>query len=191
MEFLDNDYYRKKFSNIKESKFLIEKNFEQCEFLNCDFLQGDFSCSTFEDCIFKECNLALINVDDTKFRNVTFEGCKIVGINFTKCDNFILDVKFFESLINSCNFSRLSLKKTSFKGSIIKECDFIEVNLQECDFTYTTLTKSVFLDCNLSKADFSYAKEYDINPQANKLKKAIFTVPDAAMLLKYFDIVIK
>ena len=65
------------------------------------------------------------------------------------------------------------------------------MSLQECDFTYTTLTKSVFLDCNLSKADFSYAKEYDINPQVNNLKKAIFTVPDAAMLIKYFDIVIK
>jgi hypothetical protein len=43
----------------------------------------------------------------------------------------------------------------------------------------------------LSCADFTDAKNYSIDPTANRLKKTIFSIPEALLLLKAFDVVLK
>ena len=66
-----------------------------------------------------------------------------------------------------------------------------DADLQESDFSYSTLTGTLFGNTNLCKANFSNAEDYDINIQNNKIKKAIFSIPEVTSLLKHFDIVIK
>ena len=61
----------------------------------------------------------------------------------------------------------------------------LNVNFEDVD-----LSGTIFHGCDLSKADFSKAIRYDIDPQANKIKKAKFSLPEAAALLRGFDITI-
>ncbi len=50
---------------------------------------------------------------------------------------------------------------------------------------------SFFLDTNLSYADFSKAVNYVIDPRANRLKKTVFSMPEAMSLFFAFDIILK
>ncbi|MBE6068423.1 MAG: pentapeptide repeat-containing protein [Clostridium lundense] len=188
----EKEYEDLTFRGLKKiDENIRDKTFINCEFNNCDFTQTDFSNSKFEDCIFNECNLTLVKYDDVKLRNAKFKGCKLVGVNFNKCDTFILEIGFQDSLIENCNFSSLALKKSLFKNSNILESDFVGTDLSECDFTSSSLGGTIFDNSNLSKANFSDAKDYDINPLNNIVKKAVFTMPEAMMLLRHFNITIK
>lgn len=188
----ENEYEDLTFSQLKKiNEDVMDKAFINCKFNNCNFTQTDFSNSKFEDCTFNECNLTLVKYDDVKLRNVKFKGCKLVGVNFNKCDTFILEIGFQDSLIESCNFSSLVLKKSLFKNSNILESDFVGTDLSECDFTCSSLGGTIFDNSNLSKANFSDAKDYDINPLNNIVKKAVFTMPEAITLLRHFNITIK
>jgi uncharacterized protein YjbI with pentapeptide repeats len=55
----------------------------------------------------------------------------------------------------------------------------------------TDFKDSKFSNTDLSYADFTQAKNYDINPNYNKIKRAIFSIPEVLTLLQGFDVVIK
>lgn len=80
------------------------------------------------------------------------------------------------------------MKKTHFCKSKIKECYFNETELIEADFKDTDLEGSLFHHCDLTQSDFRGAINYSIDPQANILKKAVFSSPEVLALLRYFDI---
>ena len=82
------------------------------------------------------------------------------------------------------------MKNCSLKGSSIKECHFTNTILSNADFSHTVLPKTVFFHCDLCKADFSTSMQYEIDPSVNKVTKAKFSLPEAATLLKAFDITI-
>lgn len=82
------------------------------------------------------------------------------------------------------------MKNCSFSGSKIKECQFTNTLLNGADFCDVDLSGSIFHHCDLSKADFSTATNYDIDPLTNKIKKAQFSLPEAAGLLRGFDILL-
>jgi uncharacterized protein YjbI with pentapeptide repeats len=62
--------------------------------------------------------------------------------------------------------------------------------LKGADFSGVDLAGTLFQNCDLCGADFSSAVQYEIDPRANKLRKAKFSFPEAAGLLHTFDIVI-
>lgn len=173
-----------------DSKNAVDREFYQCRFENCDLTAVDFSQSRFETCVFSGCNLSLARINDCRFLGVRFEQCKLAGSAFDKCDAFILDIGFEGSIISNCNFSKLNLKKTLFRGCEILESDFVGTQLMESDFSQSTLAGSVFNTCDLTKANFTGARSYSINPQNNKVKKARFSMPEALGLLEHLDIVI-
>jgi len=79
---------------------------------------------------------------------------------------------------------------------IIKDCeanevDFTESNLNKANCTMTDFKGSKFSNTDLSYADFTSAKNYDIDPTYNKIKKATFSIPEVLTLLQGFDINIK
>lgn len=177
--------------DIKVIKDLMYKELSNCQFYACHLSTMDFSGTLLEECLFKECHLSLVDLKGTKLRDVKFENCKIEGVDFSKCDTFIIDMDLEGCLIRNCSFSNLNLKKHSFKRSQIIDSDFFEMELEECDFSNTVLTGTTFENCNLSKANFTNAKDYHISLSFNNIKKAVFTLPDAVGLLKDFDVVIK
>ena len=79
----------------------------------------------------------------------------------------------------------------SFQGSKLSECDFNETLLSEANFKGCDLEGTLFHQCDLKGADFREAVHYSIDPQANLIKKAKFSIPDALSLLKGFDIALE
>lgn len=164
------------------------ESFSECVFDNCQFIETRLCNVHFFACSFKNCNLSLVNLENTCLHNVTFLRCKIVGGNFHLSEKKLFSIRIEESFLLHCNFSGLKMKKTSFKGSKIKECDFKETLLEEADFSSCNLEGSLFHNCNLRKADFRGALNYAIDPRTNQIEKGKFSIPEALILLKAFDI---
>jgi hypothetical protein len=53
------------------------------------------------------------------------------------------------------------------------------------------LRRAVFSNTNLEKADFYTSYEYRIDPEKNKMKKAIFSAQGLSGLLEKYALVIK
>ncbi|GGD17077.1 hypothetical protein GCM10011343_04820 [Flavobacterium orientale] len=69
--------------------------------------------------------------------------------------------------------------------------DFMNTDLTEALFDNCNLRRAVFVDTNLQKADFYSSHNYTIDPEKNKLKKAIFSSQGLKGLLEKYDLVVK
>lgn len=177
--FTDVDYAGKQLSN---------REFIRCEFINCDFSKSDLSDNDFVDCHFKKCNFSLTVVSRAGFRDVIFSGCKILGVDFSKCNKFLFSFSFEYSHIDYSTFYGTKLRKTKFT----------ECNLKETDFEAADLTASVFHNCDLSgstfsrtildKTDFSTARNFSIDPSVNTMKQTKFASSNLSGLLYKFNL---
>jgi len=167
------------------------KEFYSEVFRNVDFSGKDFTNSRFSDCTFENCNLSNINMGNTRFLNARFDGCKILGINFTRCNHFLMRMDFSRCIIQMCTFIHLEQKGICLKECKIYDCDFGYADLQGADFSGSDLRDSIFQNTNLSGASFINAINYSINPNENIIKKAKFSFPEAMSLLDKFDIIIE
>ena len=73
----------------------------------------------------------------------------------------------------------------------LSECYFNHTQLKNADFSGSSLNGTRFHDCDLSEADFTKASEYFIDPAANKIRKAKFSLPEAIGLLKGLEIALR
>jgi uncharacterized protein YjbI with pentapeptide repeats len=69
--------------------------------------------------------------------------------------------------------------------------DFMGSDLTEVLFDHCNLRRAVFIDTNLEKADFYSSYDFVLDPEKNKLKKAIFSTEGLKGLLSKYDLVIK
>lgn len=69
--------------------------------------------------------------------------------------------------------------------------DFMESDLTEALFDNCNLRLAVFSDSILIKSDFYSSYNFSINPEKNKLKKAIFSQENIKGLLDTYEIIIK
>ncbi len=163
---------------------------EYCDFMftGCDFSNGDLSKILFEDCEFVNCNLSVCNVAKTVFRNVKFSGCKMMGVRFDLCNPFGLSFSFNHCILDHCSFFRTEIPATDFTGSRLWEADLAEAVLMGANFSKCDLTGATFDNTQLERADFRSAYGYSIRPDANKLKKAKFSLPAVTGLLDGYDI---
>jgi len=102
-----------------------------------------------------------------------------------------LTLAFQESNLSHSMFTRLSLQKMEMVECVAREVDFTGTNLTRANLGKTDFLGSRFVDTNLSYADFSQAVNYTIDPRANRVKKAVFSLPEAVSLLSAFDIVLR
>lgn len=103
----------------------------------------------------------------------------------------LLSISFDDCLLSYATFFGMALRRSRFVGCVAREVDFRSADLTEANCTGTDFTGSKFRDTNLTKADFRRATGYAINPAANTIAKARFSLPDAVSLLSGFDIVIE
>lgn len=170
---------------------LAEFSFFDCRFEHCVFINSLWNKTKFNASQFKNCNISFVKAEGCFLQDVLFDQCKIVGVEFFKCDKTFFAINIKESVVSTCNFSDLTMKRASFHKSQIKDCFFINTQLVEADFTNTDLQGTVFHKSNLNKSDFSGAINYSINLQSNTVKNAKFSYPEVMGLLKSFDIIIK
>jgi fluoroquinolone resistance protein len=173
------------------NKQLINNEFSGCYFIDCDFTKSNFSSIDFVDCEFESCIFSLTVFKHSGLKDVHFKDSKIIGVDFSACNEFLFSVRFTDCNVDYATFHSKSMKKTIFTNTVLKEVDFSECNLSESKFLNCDLTRSIFERTNLDKADLSSAFNFDINPERNRLKKTIFSSSGLLGLLTKYDLVVK
>ncbi len=174
---------------ISDSVF-TDKEFYKCSFENCNMNKVKFGSCRFEDCEFNNCDLSLAKFNMSEFIDVRFYESKLLGINWTEVRS-PLRILFKKCKLNHSTFFGLHLRQVIIEDCIANEVDFTDASLVKTNCTMTDFLGSKFKNTDLSYADFTKATNYNINPNYNKIKKAVFNLPEALTLLQGLDIIIK
>jgi uncharacterized protein YjbI with pentapeptide repeats len=145
----------------------------------------------FVDCVFNDCNFSLTKFKGTGVKEVQFNRCKVVGVDFSACSDFLFSVNFDACQLDYSQFQGRKMKKTKFNVCSLKEVDFSEADLTESIFANSDLTRTTFQRTQLHKADFRTAINFSIHPEPNFMKKAKFSLDGLPGLLEKFDLVIE
>jgi fluoroquinolone resistance protein len=170
---------------------LIKGDYENCTFINCNFPNIDLSNINFIECTFKGCDLSVAKLIKTAFRDVKFKDCKMLGLHFENCNEFLFSVYFENCILNLSSFYKRSLKKTKFVNTRLHEVDFGEADLTASVFDNCDLMRAIFDHTNLEKTDLRTSYNYSIDPEMNRIKKAKFAIAGIAGLLHKYDIIIE
>ncbi len=165
--------------------------YEGCSFSNCNFSNTDLSEIQFIDCQFKFCNLSMVKTIKTSFNGVSFLECKILGVNFENCSDFLFKVDFNKCALNFSSFYKRNLRKTSFDNCTLQETDFTGADLTGASFGHCDLLNAKFEQTSLEKADLRSAVNYSIDPEINRIRKAKFSLQGITGLLDKYDIEIE
>lgn len=167
------------------------REFEDCVFKNCDFSNSDFSNNTFMDCEFIDCNLSMTQLVGTSLKTVDFKNCKLMGIQFHTCTDFLFNVSFQDCVLDYSSFANKKMPKTKFNSCSMKEVSFIGTNLTNASFENCNLDNAIFNDTQLAGTDFRTAYNYKIDPEFNPMRKAKFSTQGIVGLLDKYDIKIE
>lgn len=186
-------YLSKTFCNLSEPNGEIHNvEYEDCEFQDCDFNETLFRQCKFIDCTFTRCNMSLMQVHQSHFSNVSFDECKMIGIDWTraKWPSFFYSValKFNKCIINDSSFIGLTLDEIIIEECKAHDVDFRDGSFREAVFCHTDFTSSLFGKTDLTDADFTEAINYDIDIFNNNITRAKFTHTEAIRLLNCMDI---
>ncbi len=167
------------------------KEFENCTFIDCDFRTCTFKTVTFVDCIFTNCNFKATAINYVSLRGVQFNGCDFTAVNFAMTDQVIYEFHFKDCLLDYAKFYALKLRKMQFINCSLIAVDFMGSDLSEALFDNCNMRHAVFIDTIAHKADFSTSYDFVIDPEKNKLKRAIFSTEGLKGLLTKYDLVIR
>jgi uncharacterized protein YjbI with pentapeptide repeats len=173
---------------VYSGKELRNREFEQCIFKDCDLSDSIFAHNRFTDCTFIGCNLSMIKLTSSSLRDVTFKQCKLLGINFSECEDFLFSVRFESSILDYASFMNKKMMKTKFIDTSMKQVLFTGSNLSHAVFDATDLADAIFNGTNLKEADFVNAYNYTIDPELNDIKKAKFSLQGVPGLLTKYGI---
>ncbi len=169
-------------------------DFEACQFRNCSFQETEFDECSLMTSSFVGCNLTLARFPRCRLATVQFKRSKLIGINWTVARWPLLGLgpalSFDDCVVSQSVFMGMALKGIGFKDCIAHEVDFSDSNLAKCDFSGTDLSGARFNQTDLSGADLRTARNYTIDPMANTLKGARFSLPEAVSLLTALGVVL-
>jgi len=178
----------KTFTKIGLGDIATASTFENCRFLNCDFSNANFANKLFSDCFFEDCNLSVMNLANTGLQNIRFTHCKLSGANFTRCNDFLLEMHFENCILDNAIFFKKKNKKGIFKDCSMIETDFTEADLTDAKFENCNLHRAFFDRTILKNADLSTSYNFIIDPDNNDIKKAKFSAQGLPGLLAKYDI---
>lgn len=170
---------------------LAKGSYENCSFINCNFSSADLSEVRFVECEFRDCNMSMADFADTGFREVRFIDSKLLGLSFHSCNKVLFSATFENCLLNLSSFYKMNLKNAVFRNCSLHEADFTEADLTGALFDSCDLDRAIFSGTILEKADLRAAYNYSIDPDANKIRKARFSLEGIPGLLRRYDIVIE
>ena len=166
------------------------KEFEGCRFEHCDFSACNFIGVTFIDCTFKDCLFTGAKINHVAFRTVHFENCLMQDINFAMTDKLIFEMHFHHCVLDFSKFYTLKIKRIAFTDCSMIAVDFMKADLTEAIFDRCDLYKAVFSKTVLEKADFRTSVNFSIDPEQNKIKRALFSHQNVKGLLDKYEIVV-
>ena len=195
MQEKDAIYEDKTFDKLNyQDKLISDCTFTNCTFTHCNFCQTIFKNCRFEECTFDKCDLSMMKVKGSTFSHINIADCKAIGILWfdakTPFARKPFTISFIDSFISYSSFYGMNLRKVKFSRCTAKEVDFSECDLTEATLHGADLEGTRFINCDLSGADLTDARNYYIDVQANKIKKAKFSMPEAMALLDSLDIIL-
>jgi uncharacterized protein YjbI with pentapeptide repeats len=189
--FAETYYENRCFSGLECRGLEIEDiEFFQCRFEGSQFLEGTLRRCRFEQCTFEKCDLSVIKPVESRFIEVRFLKSKLLGVDWTLAATPVT-LAFQGCNVSHSALPRLALRKLELTQCVAREVDFTGANLSKADFKGTDFLGSRFVETNLSEADFSGARNYAIDPRTNRIKNAVFTLPEALSLLSALEIVVR
>jgi fluoroquinolone resistance protein len=187
-----DEFFQQTFRNVASPQKTVQnKDFEDCRFDSCSFQEAEFSACTFRESLFVGCNLSVMKVPNSRFVDVTFQRCKVTGVNWTAAQLSAIGMALtFEEqcVLDYSVFLGLKLRNTAFRHSTAREVDFTDADLSGCDFSGTDLSGARFNRTNLSKAHLEGAFGYSIDLSANQLTGTRVSLPEAGSLLQLMGI---
>ncbi|MBD3581122.1 pentapeptide repeat-containing protein [Flavobacterium selenitireducens] len=180
-----------KFIQIFSKDEIMYSDFENCTFDACDFTSCDFTGVAFIDCRFNDCNFEAARINYVALRGAHFYGCDFTDVNFAMVDRLLFDVSFTDCTLDRTKFYTLKLQKTQFTNCSIIASDFMAADISDSVFHLCNLHKSLFSDTIAIRTDFLTSFNYTMDPQKNKLKKAIFSKDGVSGLLAHHEIIVK
>mgnify|MGYP006076932711 FL=1 len=89
----ENNFFEEHFKQVDYGAEELRKTlFESCVLKNCSFAQLNFIGLTFEDYEFINCDFTGAFINESAFREVSFVGCKMIGLNFESVNPFRLKI---------------------------------------------------------------------------------------------------
>lgn len=183
------EYIENTFEKMVLTQATVHKSvFDGCIFKGCDFTHTVFSSCKFVECTFINCNLSLIQVIHCEYNDTCFDGCKVIGVDWTKAS--------WSSIVGfgALRFEHSNLNDSSFYGLklhdiVLQECELQNVDFREGDFTQANFSKSnlneaLFANTMLEKANFIDATNMYIDITINHVAQAKFRRMDAVVLLE-------
>jgi uncharacterized protein YjbI with pentapeptide repeats len=164
------------------------KDFERCTFNGCDFSACTFLAVTFIDCTFTDCIFDGTKINYVALRTVAFVNCQIREVNFAMCDKLIFDLSFNSCILDFSKFYTLKIKGTVFTDCSLVAVDFMSADLTSVIFDRCDLYRAEFSKAIANKANFKTSRNYAIDPEKTKIKKAIFSKEEVKGLLSKHDI---
>ncbi|MXV16033.1 pentapeptide repeat-containing protein [Hufsiella ginkgonis] len=182
----------KRFTDVDYSgKKLADREFVRCIFERCDFSNSDLGDADFVDCEFRGCNFSMAKLQGAGLSNTWFAGCKLMGVDFSTCNKFLFSFTFEDCILDYSTFVRTKIKGTKFKNTSLKQVDFEGTDLTAVSFSHCDLADATFVNSILEKTDFSTARNFTIDPDVNRMKKAKFAYRDLAGLLGKYQLDIR
>lgn len=165
-----------------------KKEFEQCHFENCDLSAASLIECEFIDCKFSNCNFSNTKLNSSGLKNLQFNQCKLIGLDFSDASDFLFEVNFTDCILEFCVFHEKNCKKMQMEACKVHECDFSRANCSEACFDTCDMSRTVFQQTDLRKADLRTAINYQIHPENNKIQGARFSYPGVIGLLSEYKI---
>lgn len=189
------EYISETFTNVVSVEVeLVQTEFDDCQFVECDFSGSLFRDCTFTDCSFSRCNLSLLRALSSQFKDVSFEDCKLTGIDWTVAAwprfAFNASITFRECMMNDSSFFGLKLDELIMTNCKAHDVDFREGSFNDADFSQTDFRGALFGNTSLKKAVFVDAVEYNIDVSSNNITQAKFSCYEALNLLRSMNIVL-
>jgi len=183
----ENDYFEDKDIDLSLFDHLEDREFINCNFDVFSHSEISFKNTKFIDCCFRKCDLSNTKMVGAVFRDTVFDHCKLLGINWSQV-SAADDLKFSNSILDFCVFNNLELHRFEAIECRLKEADFSQCYLKKADFSGSELRGVNFNGCDLTEADFRGARNYFIDPNFSKIKKAKFDLPEATSFFKALGI---
>ena len=158
-----------------------------CSFVDCSFERCSLSRCTLTECRFAGCRIVDPKCESSGVRFLQLEACTLTGVNwglllpsggFGDPLDRLMDCRLKYSFFTNMDLRKFDFTGTSFTGCLFAECNLTEARFQDCD-----LTETEFLRCDLTGADFREAVGYRVDVPTCTVKRARFTLPEAANLL--------
>lgn len=177
-------YLDQKFQDVEiPGQRLTGGQFFNCIFINCNFRQSDLSGNDYINCKFDGCDLSYAVVRNSGFRDAEFSNCRMMGIDFSECNRFLLSFNCRDCMLDNSMFYGAKIANTTFENCSLIGADFECVDLSSAVFANSNLSDACFVDSNLEHADLRTAWNFKIDPNMNRLKNAIFSKSNLTGLL--------